>query len=434
MAIIPQQKLFDYTEIEELGDLERFFLAKEYIPDEEFMKKLEKERGNGRDDYPVRAMWNSILAGIIYEHSSIESLRRELKRNGQLRYLCGFEGKIPTSSAYSRFINKLIEHEENISNIFDTLVSELTKLLPDFGKHLACDSKAIDSLANPHKYDNLEEDGRRDIDADWSKKVYRGQRKDGSNWEKIVKWFGYKLHLVVDAEYELPVAFDLDKASSSDVIKGHELVEKIKNQHPTIMDSCEFFMGDRAYDDAKLITTLWDDNQIKPVIDIRNMWKDGEETRLIEGQENVVYNYCGMVFCYDPATNKKREMAYGGFEKDRKALKYRCPADHYGIECKGCTECPVNGAVRIKLTEERRVFTPLARSSYSWKREYKKRTAVERVNSRLDVSFGFEKHYIRGQKKMKMRLSLAFIVMLGMALGRIKQNQGDKMRSLVQAA
>ncbi len=84
MAIIPQQKLFDYTEIEELCDLERFFLAIEYIPDEELIRKLEYERGNGRDDYPVRAMWNSILAGIIYEHSSIESLRRELKRNGQL--------------------------------------------------------------------------------------------------------------------------------------------------------------------------------------------------------------------------------------------------------------------------------------------------------------------------------------------------------------
>jgi len=28
---------------------------------------------------------NSILAGIVYEHPSIESLRRELSRNAQLR-------------------------------------------------------------------------------------------------------------------------------------------------------------------------------------------------------------------------------------------------------------------------------------------------------------------------------------------------------------
>ena len=87
--------------------------------------------------------------------------------------------------------------------------------------------------------------------------------------------------------------------------------------------------------------------------------------------------------------------------------------------------------MRIKLDEDRRVFTPLARSSYKWKDLYKKRTAVERVNSRLDVSFGFEHHFIRGQAKMKLRMSLAMIVMLTMALGRIKQKQHEQMRRLV---
>jgi len=57
-------------------------------------------------------------------------------------------------------------------------------------------------------------------------------------------------------------------------------------------------------------------------------------------------------------------MAYGGFEKEREALKYRCPARHYGIECKGKSRCPVGQAVRIGRGENPRIFTPLARSSY----------------------------------------------------------------------
>ncbi len=65
---------------------------------------------------------------------------------------------------------------------------------------------------------------------------------------------------------------------------------------------------------------------------------------------------------------------------------------------------------------------------------YKKRTAVERVNSRLDVSFGFEQHYIRGLMKMKLRCSVAMIIMLAMALGRIKEKQKEYMRSLVRTA
>ena len=55
-------------------------------------------------------------------------------------------------------------------------------------------------------------------------------------------------------------------------------------------------------------------------------------------------------------------------------------------------------------------------------------------SSRLDVSFGFERHFIRGLKKMKLRCGLALIVMLAMALGRIKEKQRDRMRSLVKAA
>jgi len=80
------------------------------------------------------------------------------------------------------------------------------------------------------------------------------------------------------------------------------------------------------------------------------------------------------------------------------------------------------------------VFTPLARSSYAWTREYKKRNSVERVNSRLDVSFGFERHFIRGLKKMKLRVGLALCVMMAMALGRAKENQSEKIRSLVWSA
>ena len=84
------------------------------------------------------------------------------------------------------------------------------------------------------------------------------------------------------------------------------------------------------------------------------------------------------------------------------------------------------------MSTDRRVFTPVARSSYKWTDLYKARTSVERVNSRLDVSFGFEEHYIRGMKKMEFHCGLALCVMLTMALGRARQGQMDLMRSLVR--
>jgi transposase len=227
MAIIPQQTLFVWNEIENLEDLERLRLVIEYMPDEELMQTLEEERGKGRDDFPVRAMWNSILAGVVYQHPSVESLRRELSRNGQLRFMCGFRKKaVPGADVYSRFFKKLFKKEEMVNEIFDKLVNELTEILPDFGENLAIDGKAIESLAK-RENKNKKEDGRRDLDADWGKKVYKGTKEDGTAWEKVVKWFGYKLHLVVDANYELPVAFEVTKASASEVKKAHEIIDNL---------------------------------------------------------------------------------------------------------------------------------------------------------------------------------------------------------------
>ena len=141
--------------------------------------------------------------------------------------------------------------------------------------------------------------------------------------------------------------------------------------------------------------------------------------------------------CVNPACPqelKLREMGYAGIEKKRGTLKYRCPAKHYGTVCKGEDKCPVKGSIRVSLSEDRRIFAPLPRPSYRWENLYKKRTSVERVNSRLDVSFGFERHFIRGLKKMDMQCSLALCVMLAMALGRVKEKRPDLTRSLVQSA
>ncbi len=89
MNNISQISIFDYREIENLVDLERLKIFFENIEDEKLCRKLEEERKNGRNDYPVRTMLNLIYAMKIYGHRSIESFRRELNRNSQLRISWG---------------------------------------------------------------------------------------------------------------------------------------------------------------------------------------------------------------------------------------------------------------------------------------------------------------------------------------------------------
>lgn len=85
----------------------------------------------------------------------------------------------------------------------------------------------------------------------------------------------------------------------------------------------------------------------------------------------------------------------------------------------------------MPLDSDRRLFTPLARHSKAWRREYNKRTSIERVNTRLDGSFGFERHTIRGLKKMRFRVGLALTVILALALSAVRAGHLERMRSLV---
>ena len=450
MAIIQQLQLFSWKDFQDdlqnLGDLERLKLVIETMPDQKLIQILRTLRSKGRNDHPIEAMWNSILAGIVFEHVSIESLRRELRRNAQFREMCGFNplagvNAVPSKSAYSRFLSSLLNLESHVRKMFDTLVKELMIMFPEFGINLAGDGKAIHSLGKPPKKrtnnSRIEDDRRREEDADWGVKKYHGVDADGKAWEKVKSWFGFRLHLVVDADAELPVGYEVTKASISEQPVMTKLFAELKETHPELLERCDHAMFDKGYDSTDRVCDLWNLYGIKPIIDIKNMWKDGEKTRLLKNKKikNVTYDYKGAVFCHCPKTGEIRPMSYGGFEAKRKALKYICPALSLGIECKGATECPLfKKSIRIPLEEDRRIFTPVARSSYKWETLYDKRTSVERVNSRIDVSFGFERHYIRGLSKMRLRCGLALSVMLAIAVGRLRQNRPELMRSLVKAA
>lgn len=442
MAIIPQGSLFSWEDVDAESDLSRLKYALESLDDERLMRMLEKRRGRGRDDYPVRAVWNCIVAMKVFGHESVSSLIRELRRNGELRCAVGLDpfggaSVVPGADVFSRFLKVLAKFADEVEAIFHGLVDTLKGLLPDVGKATACDAKAIESFAGKRSR-RAHGDGRSEMDADVGVKTCEVTREDGTKVKVDKRWYGFKAHLLVDAKYELPLAYELTRASASDSPELLKLVEKARERHPEMVGRCEYLSADRGYDSTENNRELFDEYDILPVIGIRDMWRDGETTRLLDPSraDNIVYNYKGEIFCVCPSTGETRPMAYWGYEKGRRALKYRCPAAAFGLTCHGRRECPGSSGkygrtVRVPIELDRRTFTPVPRSTYKWQRHYRTRTSVERINSRLDVSFGFEHHTIRGLKKMKLCLGISLSVMLAMAVGHIRAGRCDMMRSLI---
>lgn len=110
---------------------------------------------------------------------------------------------------------------------------------------------------------------------------------------KIVEWFGYKLHLLVDAKHEVVLAYQVTTANAADCKSLPDLIEQGQANMPE----------DR-------IETLADDNEshrvlheagIRPVIQNRRLWKDQTELMLPghDGRSNIIYDEAGTVYCYD---------------------------------------------------------------------------------------------------------------------------------------
>src|SRR5680860_285090 len=270
MATIVQLPLFSWESVDSSPEILRLKRVLDVLPDADLIENLLRERKGKRNDYPLKAVWNSMIAGVVFGHGSIESLRRELLRNAELREICGFDPllgdeAVPSKFAYSRFLGKLYDQRETIDKMFHELVDALSALLEDFGVDLAVDGKAIPTH------------GLKDKDAAWgAKKTYLSTGDDGKVKKKTEWWFGYKLHLVVDAKYELPVAFDLTKANAAETIHLMPMVEEIEKKHPVLYERVETIAGDRGYDDGDDKAALYDAHDITPLIDTRHMNKKEE--------------------------------------------------------------------------------------------------------------------------------------------------------------
>ncbi len=161
--------LFSWENVELLPDLQRLKLVLDTLPSAAVLAALKARRGHGRNDFPVEAMFNALIAGIVFQHPSSSSLLRELHRGEELAQLCGFnplmrqsaprvqlrrrqDGRLcgewisqpmrvslPNEWNGSRFLHQMIELEHEtglLSAMLGELRRQLMDELPDFGRYL----------------------------------------------------------------------------------------------------------------------------------------------------------------------------------------------------------------------------------------------------------------------------------------------------------
>ena len=127
--------------------------------------------------------------------------------------------------------------------------------------------------------------------------------------------------------------------------------------------------ADKEYDGVDVITYL-QDKGIKPIIDIRNHWK--EETKQYKDTD-LIYTYDG----------------------------------------------------KVSIVEDNGDIIPLKYLGYD-----KVKNTLERINGRMDRDFNLENHKVRGLKKAKVMIDIMMIGMMAMAKGHIINKHPENIRKL----
>jgi hypothetical protein len=420
MRIYTTQPLFPWDALEDSPSLKTLRLFFAALPDEKLLDGLRQARGRGRNDHPVSVLWYVLLLSIILRHPTFEACLDELRRNSDLRRLINIdeESQVPDKWNVSRFLDTLGQepHLSNVRDVFDVLAQRLGRAIPDLGVHAAGDATSLNGRAKKNAAQVADEVEQGLPQPSGGRKEYKD---DDGKVTKIVEWFGYKLHLVVDVEHEVTLGYRITDTKAGDNEVLPEVLHQARGNLPP--ERIKTLAFDKAADDGD-VHQLLHDLDIKPVIQNRAMWKE-ESERVLGGRYplNLVHDEAGTVFCYDQVSNPpvRHPMACIGYEPDRKTIKYRCPARHEDWSCPSDKRC--NGGrdygltARIPCELDLRRFPPIPRATKQFERLYKGRTAVERVNARLKVFWGADDGNIVGSRRFHGFVGAVMVVHLGLA-------------------
>jgi hypothetical protein len=431
---ITQPSLIGWQAVESSSDLQRIQSVLDNLGDEDLMLLLEQERAGRRNRYPIRVLWNTLFAGLLLGHPTYESLRRELCRNAELRQMLGYDpmlGSEAVAPGYviSRFHKLLEKHLPLVEAIFTNLVGRLFEQLPAFGTNLAHDGKAIKSLMTA------------DRDASCGKKT---TTDEGATL--IATWFGFKIHCLSDVQTELPIAFFVTNASAAESPLLQPLLEDAIAKHPSLAQRAKTLAADRGLDDGADKLALHQKHGIAPIIPARDLAKKVNKP-LLAAADTIYQSPTAEILClHDPANpdpaKRFAAMQYNGFEKDRQANRFHCPAATLGLTCKNQHNCQsrtkdqgTGRVVRVPLENDPRLSLPIHQHSRRFKDLYKGRTSIERLFYRLDHLFGMETPLrSTGLTKAKIRITLAMSAMVATGLAWLSEERADMIRSRLQTS
>ena len=357
----------------------------------------------GRPGFPAHAMLRAVLSKYILSFRFNLELLERLRASPKFRQVCGFTGDVPSESTLSRFTTRLMLHQDLIDECLAGVTDTLHEMLPGLGETVAVDSTTIESFSNPNRKHIS------DPEARWGVR-HKAKAKDGDT-----EWvFGYKMHLLADADHGIPLSYQITSANVNDTGILPPLLKQAQRTYGWL--SPGFILADRGYDSAANHRAVMAHGGI-PIIHIRKPTAG-------DGLHHGVYTEKGAPTCMG-----KKAMEYIHTDPDTGHHLFQCRAGGCRLKAKNSgAVLYCDSEVWEDPMENLRVVGIVWRGSREWRRHYAKRMSIERVFRSLKHSRGLEGHMVRGMAKIRLLAALSLLTYQATALARVRVGDMKNLR------
>ena len=231
-------------------------------------------------------LWRCFIAKHVLGLDSTEAMIRTLVNNPWVANACGipWPNDIPHKSTFSRFFARMAKRDmlSKVKDVFRRLVRQHYATLPGFGELVAIDSTSLKGWTNGGKT------RKSDPEAGWS-------IKRGTQGAKEFT-FGWKLHLLVDCESEMPIAANVSPGNVHDAKKATSVLREARFTQRTFRP--RFFMADKGYSGRPLYRHIRQQYGAEPIIQVNpghrklmaqiGMWENTETWKTLYKQRQSV--------------------------------------------------------------------------------------------------------------------------------------------------
>lgn len=430
MTIIRQPSLFG---IQELYDMEPTQKYEEIIStidlDKIYHAVTKKSRLGAPEELNYAGMIISFVIRYVERIPTIKDLVKRLRDDISFKLNCGFlvSDSVPSEASYSRLVTKLIESDVIKKEMDHVVYQAITEgFIQDDtaatdASHFEARDQALPKEEKPKSEPKkrgrkskeereqwLKDEAEREANLPlYEKKIeaqldvpladLRSEIPQDPKWGvkknsegKNVFWFGYKAHLIVgtSSQYILDSLF-----SSGNLNDGKAAIPLLKGVHERFPQlNLRYHTKDAGYD-------------YEPIY--KQIHRMGQQSVIAYNKRNE-REILGYDKHFAPTCFREHSYRYDSFDSKYETLKYTRP--------KECSDCPLANegicqkVYKVKITQDLRKYTAPARGSQAWKKIYKRRTAVERVNAYLKEFFQLNNVRYRGGKRAKVHFDMVTLV------------------------